>query len=230
MRVDHSKTVVLPNPVAVGTGPRAPAPATILFVGKLEERKGITTLIRSFHRVRASQSDAELRLCGDNTSSLSKFSMSELERIRVLGWVTQEELEIELRHATCLCLPTRGEGVPMAVLEAMALRCPVVTTLAGGLVDLVEHGVTGFVVAVDDVSGLAETLLYVIGDRPARERVAETAARMVMESHGLECVDRGLADLYSDGEVSHGSVADRLRATRTERSQAGPTRSEPACE
>ena len=133
-----------------------------------------------------------------------------LEELREPEAPSDPALAAELERATCLCLPSRGEGVPMSVLEAMAARCPVVTTLAGGLVDLVEDDVNGFVVAVDDAVGLADALVRVIADRGARERVAETAARTVAETHGVQRVDRCLYDLYSEALGSRAASAPAM--------------------
>jgi glycosyltransferase involved in cell wall biosynthesis len=110
------------------------------------------------------------------------------DRIALLGWV---EDTVELLHALDLyALSSVREGLPIALLEAMAMRLPVVATSVGGVVALVGDGENGVLVTPRDVDGLATAMRRLLDDAPLRDRVGVAARRTIEERFTLAAGSR----------------------------------------
>jgi glycosyltransferase involved in cell wall biosynthesis len=99
-----------------------------------------------------------------------------------------------LAEADVFCLPSTYEGLPLAILEAMASGLPVVATAVSGNPEAVEDGVTGLLVPPESAAALAKALVALLGDRARREAMGAAARRRVAERFSIEAVaDRYLA-------------------------------------
>jgi len=148
-------------PVAL---PERPA---VLFVGVLERYKALDVLVAAWPEVAAAVPRAELRLVGRGTLQplVEQFVARSAGRV---GWTPQlatDAVAAALDDATLLVLPSRGEGMGRVIVEAFCRGRTVVGTRSGGIPDLVEDGVNGVLVPVDDPSALARALVGVLGDR-----------------------------------------------------------------
>ena len=103
-----------------------------------------------------------------------------------------------LQAADALVLCSRSEGMPLSVIEAMALGKPVVVTTVGGLPDMVEHEGTGLWVPPRAPLALAAALDRLAADVELRTRLGETAAATVDERFGAERFALETADLYAE--------------------------------
>jgi glycosyltransferase involved in cell wall biosynthesis len=100
-----------------------------------------------------------------------------------------------LARADCLVLVSDHEGLPMAVLEAMAAGLPVVVTRVGALPEAVRDGREGFLIDVGDVEALAERLVR-LGDPALRRRMGAAGAHRAREQFSLEAMAEQLMNLY----------------------------------
>lgn len=165
--------------------PLAPFPErpTLVFVGVLEPYKGIDVLADAWRLASERVPDAQLRLVGRG----SRFEVVEqllADRPRQTCWLPVLEggdLVEELDAATALVLPSRSEGLPRIVMEALCRGRPVIAATAGGIPDLVEDGVNGLLVAPDDPAALAEAIVSVLEDG-ARARTLGAGARRSAEA------------------------------------------------
>ncbi len=156
---------VIPNGVALPERVAEEAPqAHVLFAGRLSPEKGIADLVAAAH-------DLPLVVAGDGP-------LRDLVP-DALGFVGHDELERLYDEAAVVVLPSYREGLPLAVLEAMAHGRPVVATRVGGIPDLVEDGATGFLVEPGDVDGLRAALLRLLADPELRRRLGNEARRRV---------------------------------------------------
>lgn len=190
----------LPNPGERRSG--------VLFVGRMTPHKGIDVLIRAL------PPDARLTIVGseghdprpperDYPSLLRSLAAG--RRVRFLGAVDDEELAWRLRTAAVLVIPSVERtcyGRPIVVsellglvaLEAMASGTPVIASRLGGLPEIVEDGVTGYLVPPGDVSTLHERLVQVLADPAAAARLGSNAREAVVaELTWDRCADRCLA-------------------------------------
>lgn len=171
-----SRELSLP-PSAIKLGPRIGS--LVVCIAAHIHKKGIDVLLRALHQV--ADADLRLRVIGDGElrSELQQLS----EKLGLTGRVTfvgsKDRLGIfqELRDCDVLVLPSRhpSESFGLAALEAMACGKPVVASHVGGLPELVEHDVTGFLVPPEDSSALAIALERLHGDRQLRLRLGDAA-------------------------------------------------------
>ncbi len=110
----------------------------------------------------------------------------------VLALGEQEDVRQFLSIADLFLLPSATESFGLAALEAMACDVPVVASRVGGLPEVIEHGVTGFLHPPDDIDGMAASGLAVLTDPELSARIAATARRAV---HDRFCAEK-IVPLY----------------------------------
>src|SRR5262249_1919340 len=117
--------------------------------------------------------------------------------VRTLGWVSKEEVLKLLNKADVFVFPSYYEGMPNAVLEAMASGVPVVATPVGSLPDLIHSGENGFLTPIKDVPSLTEAVLFLL-DQPVRAHEIGLAGRRAVEHrYDIKRVWRLYADALS---------------------------------
>lgn len=141
---------------------RASAAAGFLAVGRLSEEKGHHCLLEAFALVLASGVRSRLVLAGDGPLRASvEARCRELgisEHVRITGWVSGDEVRRQLLLARALVLPSFAEGLPVVLMESLALGRPVVSSWVAGIPELVEAGVSGWLVPPGHVQRLAQAM------------------------------------------------------------------------
>jgi alpha-maltose-1-phosphate synthase len=184
----------------------------VLFVGRLTPHKGVDRLIEALPE------DAELRVVGSTGHDPDPperdypqllRSLAARRRVEFLGAVPDADLPALYRGAQVLVLPSvhvtcYGREIPVSELlglsciEAMASGTPVVASSVGGLPEVVDHGVTGFLVEPGNSSELRERLAQILGDRRLAERLGQNARERFLEKFTWEaCAERCLS-AYSE--------------------------------
>jgi len=155
---------------------RNKGPKRILHISNFRPVKRVLDCIRAFAKVRP-HVEAELWLAGDGPErSPAEQLARELrvdQQVRFLGKQDHMERLIPRMHA--LHLPSETEAFGLAALEAMACGVPPVSTLSGGLPDLITHGVDGFMEPVGDTAAQAERLVELLSDTTVHDRMAAAA-------------------------------------------------------
>jgi glycosyltransferase involved in cell wall biosynthesis len=140
-----------------------PEKPTAIFVGTLDERKGIQDAVQAFADPRLAS--AELQIIGDREGKLARaLEQRATKNVRWLGRLSRAETARALSRAWCLVLPTRADTSPNVVKEARVIGLPVVTTPHGGQSDYIIPGENGFLVEPGDITGLSSALVSVLGD------------------------------------------------------------------
>lgn len=195
---DYSTRVekVIWNGVALP--PRAPArplpeagesdSPVVLYAGRLRTRKAVAVLVQALAKVVAKEHHPAARLLlageGDQRAALEK-QVAELglgASVEFLGAKDPKEMPALYAKADIFCLPSIYEGLPLAILEAMAHGLPVVTTNVSGMPDAVVAGETGLLVPIEDSDALADALIELLDD-PRRRRAMGEAGRRRVEQH-----------------------------------------------
>lgn len=201
----QARVIVVPNSVRPGrqiAQPSAGAPVQVLFLGDVAEHKGVFTLLDAWSHVVGAEGSsrlARLVLAGDGDLDRARRQVRDLglQDVDVLGWVDPGQVAELLAGSQVLVLPSRGEGQPMAVLEAMGRGLCVVASDVGGIPDLIDD-TCGVLVPVDDAAALAAALKHVVDDDSARRSLGSAAHRRVEEQFNADRVWRMLDDLYRE--------------------------------
>ncbi len=185
----------------------APDRFEILCPARLETYKGVDVLLRAFAVVVARHPEAHLTIAGDGRlrSELRKLA----RRLGIQGSVNFAGTLPPSRMAAALCaadavvLPSRSEGLPLALLEAMALGKPVVATRAGGMPEMIRCLENGLLVPIGEPSAMAEALGALARDPELRMRLG-AAARQTFERgrHREARVIPQMLDIYRRAEMA----------------------------
>jgi len=169
----------------------------MLFVGGLRYPKGVDIFVQALPHVMAQES-CDVWIVGDGPLRQELKRQVEVlgldQRVRFLGF--REDVFELLRIADMVVLPSRWEGLPMTLLEAMAMGKPVVATSVGGIPEVIQHGQTGWLVPPEDVNALAETLTFVLRHAELARAVGQQAREIINQHYSVEVVARQTLDFY----------------------------------
>jgi glycosyltransferase involved in cell wall biosynthesis len=193
----ESRLRVIPNGIAVRRREPPPRldPVVIGTAALLERRKGLDVLLEASARMSAPH---RLVIYGDGPLR------DELEALaRRLGVPAEfpgfvPDFAERIEELDIFVLPSRGENLPIAILEAMAAALPVVATRVGGVPEVVVDGETGIVVEPDDVSSLADALDRVAADDALRERLGRAGSTRIAEHFDARSTARQMVELYRE--------------------------------
>jgi glycosyltransferase involved in cell wall biosynthesis len=181
--------------VAVPSVPR------LVCVGRLCEQKGQLLLLEAA-RILSEQGVAfEIVLAGDGEmreqieSLITQYGLQ--AQVRITGWISSEKVRAEILAARALVLPSFAEGLPVVIMEAMALRRPVLTTYVAGIPELVRQGENGWLFPAGAVNELATALADCLA-QPVEvlQRMGEAAYQRVLERHDIDTEAAKLAELF----------------------------------
>ena len=155
----------------------------IVFVGRLVQEKGVELLVRAFAKLVERIPEARLFLVGDGPEKSHLQYLAErmgiAGRIIFTGFVPHSKVRDFLREASVFVLPSRFEGLPNALLQAMAAGLPCIATSVGGVPDVIENGINGILIPPGREDLLAEALEKVLIDQDLARRLGENAHRSV---------------------------------------------------
>jgi glycosyltransferase involved in cell wall biosynthesis len=184
---------------------RSTAGFRILFVGSYGEHKGCPELLDALAEVRSSGVEATLTLVGkemhEGEEALLRRHMDALgldAAVIFAGVASREVLGSFYAASDVFCLPSRAEGLPMALLEAMAFALPVVATPVGAIPDVVVSGETGLLVEPGSAGDLAHAILTLAADPPLRQRMGEAGRERALRIAGPDLIAEQWRRLYDE--------------------------------
>lgn len=182
-------------PVGVPTAPR------LVCVGRLCEQKGQLLLLEAARVLVARSIAFELVLAGDGEmrgqveALIARHGLQ--QQVRITGWISSAQVREEILAARALVLPSFAEGLPVVIMEAMALRRPVLTTYVAGIPELVRPGENGWLFPAGAVDELAAAMADCLA-QPAEvlQRMGEAARQRVLQRHDIDTEAARLASYF----------------------------------
>lgn len=174
----------------------------LLYVGRLSDEKGVDDLLQAFRLIATSEDAVRLHVVGSGPSADDLQGLADQLGIAgaviFYGFVPKgPELWAHFDDADVFVLPSRTEGLPRVIAEAMARGLPVVSTAVGGIPELIEHEENGMLVKPGNVEEFAAMVETVRADPALRSRLA-TGGRQTAESLTFEVNRERLRDVLSD--------------------------------
>jgi glycosyltransferase involved in cell wall biosynthesis len=205
-----ARIIAIPNAVQLGrrtTQPASGEPVHVVFLGRIGDHKGAFNLLDAWAKLTREPDfgagpriAAKLTLAGDGDVERARRQIRELDlesTVELHDWLSETEVGDLLDHAQVLVLPSRNEGQPMAVLEAMARGLCVIATNVGGLPEMIGDG-CGIVIPPDDTEAIAAALRLVVDDHELRAQCGAAAYARVESRFDICAVQRRLDALYRE--------------------------------
>jgi glycosyltransferase involved in cell wall biosynthesis len=183
----------------------------LVSVGRLAAEKGQLLMVEAAHVLARKGVDFELVLVGDGEmraeieSLIARYSLQ--RHVRLAGAISTEDLRTEILKARALVLPSFAEGLPMVIMEAMALRRPVLTTYVAGIPELVVHGRTGWLFPAGSLDALTDALQDCLL-RPDEDLriMGEFAHARAVERHSIDVEARKLIGAFEQARAQEAAA------------------------
>ena len=178
----------------------------LVCVGRLDEQKGQLLLVEAAVKLADEGEDFQLVLVGDGPMRADIEALIENHnigsKITITGWVSSDRVREELLDCTALVLPSFAEGLPVVIMEAMALGRPVVTTYIAGIPELVIPGENGWLIPAGSLGSLIAAMREVLhASDEDIQTMGEHARQRVIERHNIDTEAKKLARLFAASEV-----------------------------
>ena len=188
-------------------------PILIVSVARLVEKKGLTYGIQAIANLLKKHPELQIRyqIVGDGIlkqqleAQIEDLQMS--KEIELLGWQEQQQVRAIIARADIILAPSvtgdNGdcEGIPVSLMEAMAQEIPVVSTYHSGIPELVEDGVSGYLVQERDVTALTAKLEHLIAHPELRQRMGRAGRTKVMHEYNVERLCDRLIEIYQQSSA-----------------------------
>ena len=185
------------------TGP--PAAPRLVCVGRLCEQKGQLLLVEAAARVARNGTDFELVLVGDGEMRSQVEALIDVHdlgsRVHITGWATNDEVRQHILGSRALVLPSFAEGLPVVIMESLALCRPVISTYVAGIPELVLPGQCGWLVPAGAVDELVVAMDEALRASPDElTRLGTTGRERVRERHDVRSSAEVLRRLMASAE------------------------------
>ncbi len=185
-------------------------------VGRLSEQKGQLLLVRAAAELLAEGVDLELVLVGDGPMRQEIESLIDDagvgKAIRITGWQSGQQVRQHMLGCRAMVLPSFAEGLPVVIMEALALGRPVISTYVAGIPELVEPQKTGWLVPAGSVEALKSAMREALSS-PVDElsRMGRNGAQSVAEQHDVQREAAKLAELFKTLPHRHAAAVPARR-------------------
>jgi glycosyltransferase involved in cell wall biosynthesis len=175
-------------------------PDSVLYVGRLCERKGIRYLIEAISIIKRKKQDIKLYIVGTGAlegelrKMVTDYSLN--DTISLLGGVSQEELVKWYNHAEVFVLPSLFEGFGIVCIEAMACGTPVIGTDVPGIIDIIENQKTGSLVSSRNAEKLAGAIEQLLTNKDLRLRLGQAGRDKALRNYSWDDITKKIAQLY----------------------------------
>ncbi len=195
--------------------PVAPPSNVLVCVGRLAEQKGQLLLLEAFRQALDGGANASLVLAGDGPmrpvieAAIVRLNLQ--QHVRITGWISGAQVRQEIIHSRALVLPSFAEGLPVVIMEAMALGRPVLTTYIAGIPELVRHGENGWLFPAGDVQAIAAAISQCMAvDAEQLCAMGERAHERVVLRHDVDTEASKLLALFGGSGAAETSSVPAL--------------------
>jgi colanic acid/amylovoran biosynthesis glycosyltransferase len=175
----------------------------LVCVGRLCEQKGQLLLIEAVRRLVQRGTNLTLTLAGDGElrptleAMIKDYNLE--KKVHITGWISNDDVRDNILAARALVLPSFAEGLPVVIMEAMALRRPVISTFIAGIPELVSNGEHGWLVPAGDVEALMKSMQECLdASSETLRKMGVVACEKVVQSHNADAEAAMLAELFRD--------------------------------
>lgn len=177
----------------------------IVCVGRLCEQKGQLLLLDSIRSLRDAGVHCKLVLAGDGPMRdeverrIAEFNLS--DRVEITGWISSQQVKELIIESRGLVLPSFAEGLPVVIMEALALYRPVITTYVAGIPELVKNDQNGWIIPAGDSEALTQSIKSLLeADRKLLAKLGENGHDAVNTQHNIETEAAKLARFFEEAE------------------------------
>lgn len=172
----------------------------LMHISNFRPVKRVTDVVRVFHRVVQEMDGVRLVMVGEGPERMSAVGVAKqlnvLDKITFIG--SLDNVEDLLPCAHVLLQPSEHESFGLVSLEAMSCEVPVVATRSGGITEVVEHGVCGFLCDVGNIEEMAGNVLRLLKDESLRQAMGRNGRRRAIEKFHVENIVTQYEQLYYD--------------------------------
>jgi len=173
----------------------------ILFVGRMEQRKGVKYLIKAYQQVKEEFPETRLLIVGPGTRLRNRYERqvkhNKLNDVVFTGHVSYDELPRYYQTADIFCAPATGsESFGIILLEAMAMGKPIIASNIDGYASLVTHGTEGLLVPPKDDKRLARELRVLLSDESIRQQLGDKG-KIKVRAYDWENIAQQILDIYT---------------------------------
>jgi glycosyltransferase involved in cell wall biosynthesis len=178
-----------------------PSTPRFVCVGRLVPQKGHLLLVEAAARLASEGADFEIVVAGDGPLRPAIEAAIERHglrgRVKIAGWMSADQVRETIVSSRAMVQPSFAEGLPVVVMEALALGRPVITTAIAGIPELVEPGVTGWLIPAGAIEPLVDAMRAALAAPPERlARMGRAGAERVARHHDVGQEARKLAELF----------------------------------
>jgi glycosyltransferase involved in cell wall biosynthesis len=170
----------------------------VTFMGRLSVQKGVDHFLAAAGNVLQTGQDVAFVVAGDGPQrAILEAQSADLgldQNVRFLGY--RSDSASVLRASDIVVLPSRAEGLPVVLLEALAVGCPVIATRVGGIPDLVRHGHTGLLIQPNAPQQLSAAMQRLLSDPGLAARLGNAGRAHVVSAYAPERAARRMASVY----------------------------------
>lgn len=179
-----------------------PQNSRLVCVGRLAEQKGHLILLEAVHKLVSEGIQLKLVLVGDGDlrpqieSLIAQTNLQDY--VEITGWATNTEVRQQILDSQAMVLPSFAEGLPVVIMEALALGRPVISTYVAGISELVEDRVCGWLVPPGSVEDLTSAIRKMLqSSQHELQQMGKLGMERVEKYHNIETEASRLADLFS---------------------------------
>ena len=171
----------------------------ILFVGRLTKAKGVDILLKAVRILKDKyRKKVKVAIAGDGSLKENLHNMAmELginEEVKFLG--VRKDIGKLMESSSIFVLPSRWEGLPMVILEAMSKGMSIIATKVGGIPEVIKNGKEGILISPEDPKALAQTINDLLENEELREKLSQAAYKKVRENYSIEAYSANMLDFY----------------------------------